>query len=109
TLFHEYKSPTPSKFMIIPPALGFPPAVALDGRKLGEVKKAVAEGKATDDQKKVQESDIKGDRRTLVADSFIPATMAVIYLGLLAYFASIGGYKPVNIDGSGTDLGTGES
>ena len=83
-------------------------ADALDGIKLGEVKKAVAADTATEDQKKVQAADIRGDRRTLVADSAIPAAMAVIYLGLLAYFASIGGYKPVHID-SGTDLGTAES
>jgi hypothetical protein len=108
TLFDEYKGQTPSQFMIVPPVLGFPPAVALDGRKLGEVKAAVAAGTATEDQKKVQAADIRGDRRTLVADSVIPATMAVIYLALLAYFASIGGYKPVHID-AGTELGTAES
>ena len=33
--------------------------------------------------------------------------MAVIYLGLLAYFASIGGYRPVHIDGPPHDAGTG--
>jgi MFS family permease len=108
SLFDEYKSETPSKFMIIPPVLGFPPAPALDGKKLGEVKAAVAAGTATEDQTKVQQADIRGDRRTLVADSFIPAAMAVIYLALLAYFASIGGYKTVHID-SGTELGTAES
>jgi hypothetical protein len=108
SLFDEYKGKTPSQFMIVPPFLGFPPADALDGIKLGEVKKAVAAGTATEDQKKVQAADIRGDRRTLVADSAIPAAMALIYLGLLAYFASIGGYKPVHID-SGTELGTAES
>jgi hypothetical protein len=30
-------------------------------------------------------------------DSFIPATMAVIYLLILLYFKTIGGYKPVHI------------
>ena len=43
---------------------------------------------------------MKGDRRTLVADSFIPATMAVIYLLLLLYFKTIGGYKPVHLEGT---------
>ena len=38
-----------------------------------------------------------GDRKTLVADSFLPATMAAIYLALLLYFKAIGGYKPVHI------------
>jgi len=32
-----------------------------------------------------------------VADSAIPATMAVIYLCLLVYFKMIGGYKTVHI------------
>jgi H+/gluconate symporter-like permease len=39
----------------------------------------------------------RGDRRTLVADSFIPAIMAVIYLLLVLYFKAKGGYKPVQI------------
>ncbi|MEK6258160.1 MAG: MFS transporter [Planctomycetota bacterium] len=59
-------------------------------------------------EKQVQAASIQGDRKTLVADSFIPATMAAIYLVLLIYFKAIGGYKPVKID-SGTALGTAES
>jgi hypothetical protein len=47
----------------------------------------------------VMEASIAGDRKTLRVDSAIPATMAVIYLLLLLYFKSIGGYKPVHIDG----------
>jgi hypothetical protein len=38
-----------------------------------------------------------GDRRTLVADSFIPGIMALIYLALLLYFKAIGGYRAVHI------------
>jgi hypothetical protein len=49
----------------------------------------------------VVEASIAGDRRTLKADSFIPATMAAIYLLLFLYFKAIGGYKPVTIEGSG--------
>jgi hypothetical protein len=52
----------------------------------------------TDDEKAVQAASIEGDRRTLKADSFIPAAMAVIYLLLMVYFKSIGGYKPVTIE-----------
>ena len=48
-------------------------------------------------QKKVHQADMRGDRRTLVADSFIPAIMAVIYLLLVLYFKAKGGYKPVQI------------
>jgi Cu/Ag efflux pump CusA len=43
-------------------------------------------------------ADQKGDRATLKADSFIPMTMAAIYLLLFLYFKSIGGYKTVKID-----------
>jgi hypothetical protein len=103
SLYGQFKGDKQSQFLF------FPPVVAIDGKKLGEVKAAVAAGTATEEQQTVQKADIRGDRRTLVADAAIPATMAVIYLGLLAYFASIGGYKPVHIDGSGTELGTAES
>ena len=44
------------------------------------------------------EASIVGDRKTLRADAFIPAAMAVIYLLLFLYFKSIGGYKPLAID-----------
>ena len=45
------------------------------------------------------EASIIGDRETLKADSFIPLTMAIIYLLLFFYFKSIGGYRAVHIDG----------
>ncbi|MCA9051676.1 MAG: hypothetical protein KDA89_23220, partial [Planctomycetaceae bacterium] len=51
----------------------------------------------TPEQKEVLDVSITGDRRTLVADSAIPAAMAVIYLILLIYFKMIGGYKPLSI------------
>ena len=46
----------------------------------------------------VQEASIAGDRKTLKADSVIPLTMAVIYLLLMLYFKSKGGYKPLTIE-----------
>jgi MFS family permease len=100
-LYAAFQAEKPSQFLVFPPASG------LDGKKLGNVKAAIAAGTASEEQKAVQAADIRGDRRTLVADSVIPATMAVIYLGLLAYFASIGGYKPVHIDGPPHDAGSG--
>jgi hypothetical protein len=33
-----------------------------------------------------------------VVDSIIPALMAIIFLGLMLYFKSIGGYRPLTID-----------
>jgi hypothetical protein len=90
-LHAEYKAATPSKFLVFSDAYG------LDGKKLGDAKAALAAGTATEQQKKVHQADMRGDRRTLVADSFIPAIMAVIYLLLVLYFKAKGGYKPVQI------------
>jgi len=86
----NYEASKDSSFLIFPDARG------LDGKKIGEIKaKPVAE--RSEEETKVLEADVRGDRRTLIADSAIPATMAVIYLLLLLYFKSIGGYKPVHI------------
>ncbi len=107
--FENYKAGNPSKFLI------FADATGLDGKKLGDVQTKLAEAqkvldaagnkaplaaleKLSVEERAVQEASIDGDRRTLVADSAIPATMAAIYLLLLIYFKSIGGYKPVHID-----------
>jgi MFS family permease len=90
-LFEKYKAENPSKFLLFPEAYG------LDGKMLGAANEAKKAGTATDEQLKVIEADIKGNRRTLVTDSIIPATMAVIYLALLIYFKSIGGYRVLKI------------
>ncbi len=49
-------------------------------------------------QQAILAADIAGARQTLKADSFIPATMAAVFLLLLLYFKSIGGYKPLTIE-----------
>jgi MFS family permease len=107
-VFAEYKAPAPSKFLFFAPATGF------DGRKIGEVQAKVqtirgelaktgikdpqaALEKLTPTERAAFDAGIKGDRKTLVADSFIPGMMAVIYLCLLVYFKAIGGYRPVHI------------
>jgi len=64
--------------------------------KLGKVKEVPA-AQRNPEQQTVTTSDMRGDRRTLVADSFIPATMALIYLCIVLYFKTIGGYKTVHI------------
>lgn len=106
--FDKFKADKPSKFLI------FADATGMDGKKLGDVQEKLnkareelaktgntdplaALGKLSPQEKAVQEASITGDRKTLKADSFIPATMAVIYLLILLYFKSIGGYKPVHI------------
>jgi hypothetical protein len=93
-VYAQYKAESPSKFLIFSAVNG------LDGKKLGEVK-STPKDQRTPEQKTVADSDLKGDRRTLVTDSLIPATMAAIYLLLLLYFKAIGGYKPVHIEGVG--------
>ena len=104
--YSAYKADKTSSFLI------FEERTGLDGTKLGVVKKklgaareALAEGadpktamdQLSADERVVLESSIEGDRKTLIADSFIPGLMAIIYLLLLVYFKSIGGYKVVDI------------
>jgi hypothetical protein len=88
-LYTEYKAETPSKWLFLSEVN------ALDAKKLAAIGK---KENPTDDEKAVAAASIEGDRRTLKADSFIPAAMAVIYLLLMVYFKSIGGYKPVTIE-----------
>ena len=113
-LYETSKAEKPSKFLVFPEAHG------IDGKKLGDAQKEldkIREGgtvgkaafeKLKKDDRTLVEASITGDRNTLIADSCIPATMAVIYLILLIYFKSIGGYKAVSIE-SGTALGTAEN
>lgn len=103
-VFAQYQAEQPSRFLF------FSPATGLDGKKLGDVAGAFQEAqkttpgdpeaalqKLTPEQQTVYKASIAGDRKTLVADAFIPATMAIIYLGILLYFRTIGGYRPVHI------------
>lgn len=87
----EYRSEMPSRFLNIPSTEVF----GLDGRKVAAARDAGPQG--TDDQKAVVAADQQGDRQTLLADSYIPATMAAIYLAFLLYFWSIGGYRRVEL------------
>ena len=107
-IYDEYKSDAPSRFLF------FTPVHAMDGKKLGSVTEQIqAAQKAnpkdpkgaieslSEEQKAVYQASISGDRKTLRADSFIPAALAIIYLGLLLYFKALGGYKPVSISPEG--------
>lgn len=51
----------------------------------------------SDEERKVVDASIAGDRKTLKWDSFIPAAMAAVYLLLFLYFKTIGGYRPVHL------------
>ena len=106
--YAEYKSESPSKFLFFGEVNG------LDGGKLGAIQGKLNDARAelakagnadpqaameklTDTERQVHKASIDGDRKTLLADAAIPATMAVIYLLLLLSFKAIGGYKPVQI------------
>ncbi|QDV30903.1 Major Facilitator Superfamily protein [Planctopirus ephydatiae] len=109
-LFEEYQASKESTFLFFPAAKG------IDGQKLGAIQEKKPDQR-TEDDKIVVAASISGDRKTLVADSAIPATMAAIYLCLMIYFKSIGGYRPLTLKDlsskdnvhTGTDLGTAES
>lgn len=92
--YAEYKVPDSKGWLI------FKEVSAIDGKKLAAAKDAVTAGKGDEKQKAVHAADQTGDRRTLVADSFIPAIMAAIYLLLLLYFKALGGYKTVHLGGA---------
>ncbi|MBI3852455.1 MAG: MFS transporter [Verrucomicrobia bacterium] len=111
SVYAEYKVEKPKGWLF------FSDVQAIDGKKLGEVQSNL--GKAREEleksgnkdpqaaldklsapEKAVYEASIAGDRKTLKADSFIPATMAAIYLLLLLYFKAIGGYKVVHLAGT---------
>lgn len=107
-VYAEYKSEKPSKFLFFQEATGLDGTkFGAIGTKLGAARDAASQAgsdvaKAVETlspaERAVHDASIAGDRRTLKADAFIPATMAIIYLGLLLYFKTIGGYKPVHID-----------
>ena len=72
------------------------PVIAVDGTKLEAAKQAGDKG--TPEQKAIVKANQHGDRATLKADSYIPLTMAAIYLLLLFYFKRMGGYRSLKIE-----------
>lgn len=107
-MVEEFKAEKTSKFLFFEETRG------LDAAKLTEAQKRFSEAKKNfpgDNDanakalEKISESDrhlieasIAGDRKTLVADAFIPGTMAVIFFIILLYFKSIGGYRPLKLE-----------
>ena len=90
-LFQESRAEEPSRFLFFAAIHG------LDGTKLSQAQERIAQGAGSDSDQIVQDASIVGDRRTLRADSVIPAGMAVIYLLIFFYFKSIGGYRRVSM------------
>jgi MFS family permease len=111
-VFEEFRSATPSTFLF------FSASTGLDGRKFGAIgeklagarQAATSSGQSaekglsilTPDERTVHEAGLEGDRRTLRVDSFLPLSMAFIYLGLFFYFRSVGGYARVQIKQTAT-------
>lgn len=79
--------------------LAFEEVQAIDPVRL-EAAKKLEQAKRSESEQKAVDADIRGNRRTLKVDSFIPAGMAVAYLLLLLYFKAIGGYRPLTVDES---------
>jgi MFS family permease len=104
SLFEKYRAEKQSAFLNLDATKIYP----IDGKKLGDAKDAKPEGvelkdqevRRTAEQQVVLDADQRGDRRTLKVDAIIPAIMALIYLALLLYFKSIGGYKPISMSES---------
>jgi MFS family permease len=107
-VYSEYRVAEPSGWLF------FRDVAAIDGRKLGEVQAKLAAARQdlaqqgivdpqaaldrlTPEEQAVHAASIAGDRQTLVADAAVPAAMAAIYLGLLIYFRSIGGYRVIRL------------
>jgi hypothetical protein len=107
--YAEYKVTAPSGWLF------FQGIAAINGRKLGQVqaklaaaRRELAQAGSNDPQKALERltaaerdvlaASIAGDRRTLTVDAASPAAMAAIYLGLLCYFRSRGGYKALHLE-----------
>ncbi len=87
-VYQTVKVAEPSKFLFLAPVN------AIDGKKLAEAKESKA---PSADQKAIVAADQTGDRKTLLADSYIPLVMAIIFIAILLYFRSIGGYKVLTL------------
>jgi hypothetical protein len=90
-VYAQVQAKEPSHFLFLEPVH------AIDGKLLAEARDSKTR---TEAQEAMVSADHTGDRKTLLADSFVPATMAVIYLLLLLWFRSIGGYKAVHLEDS---------
>ena len=91
-VYEEVAAKEPSTFQFLAPVH------AIDGKRLAEAREAEPRSAA---QQAIVAADHIGDRRTLTADAWVPAVMALLYLLMLLWFRSIGGYKAVHLEGAG--------
>ena len=87
-VYAEYVAEAPSKWLTLE-------TPAIDGSKMEEAKSA---DPRTAEQEAVVLAGQTGDRKTLKIDALLPAAMAVIYLLMMIYFKSRGGYKVITIE-----------
>ncbi|WP_437204855.1 MFS transporter [Planctomicrobium sp. SH664] len=107
----EYQATNEGSFPILSEM--FPKVRGIDPVKLKKIEDEMATARTKDpkagydvlsaESRTVLEASVTGARNTLTADSVLPATMAVIYLILVIYFKSIGGYKAVHLAGTAAD------
>lgn len=83
-VYEQVKAENTSKFLF------FSPVNPIQGSELENARGAE---ERTPEQEAIVKASETGDRMTLKVDSYIPLTMAVIYLLLLLYFRSKGGYR----------------
>ncbi|MCW5559629.1 MAG: MFS transporter, partial [Verrucomicrobiae bacterium] len=93
-VYEQFKAPNQNKFLLFPAIYG------LEGSKVAAVR-AKKPAERTADEAKVHDADLHGGRTALRVTAAVPATMAVLYLLILLYFKSKGGYRAVHIEGSG--------
>ncbi|MCA9258905.1 MAG: MFS transporter [Planctomycetales bacterium] len=119
--YQRYSAAEPNRFLFFPEIRG------LDGAKVGVVEDGGEEhaavmaslqesGKvdenvqaldawwsdakthAEEDRAPVSAASLQGGRSALKATAFVPATMALLYLGLIMYFKATGGYRAIHVD-----------
>jgi len=76
--YEQFKAATPSQWLFFAEAHG------IDGQKLEAARNLDAAARTPEQQAAIT-AELTGNRQTLRADSFIPATMAVIYLLILLF------------------------
>jgi MFS family permease len=88
TVYEQATAGKTSKFLF------FTEVDAIDGKMLEDAHKAK---ERTPEQQDLVAANEAGDRKTLAVDSYIPLTMAGIYLLMLLYFRAKGGYKALSL------------
>jgi MFS family permease len=96
-VYDEYKAPSKNGFLFFREIQG------LDGSKVNPIREIPAD-KQTPEQQEVHAADLDGGRGALKTTALVPATMALLYLGLIVYFKATGGYKALHV---GVDEETG--